>query len=165
MQKTAFIILLVSLMMSSCANMGHFKYIMKPESVTKDDFKDQTSEITPKYKFKVVSTESLSEQRPEIILEVDSLFTEYSECMNVTDNGDAIRKFVIAIVNGTFSCNYHYGMCNGEYDPQNELIIISYKAFKRRGTLPLLRHEWAHAYGTLYSDHSNLKLIIHCTKY
>jgi len=27
---------------------------------------------------------------------------------------------------------------NGEYDPHKELIVVSYKAFKRSGTLQLL---------------------------
>ena len=155
----------LALITTSCANMGHFKYIMKPEVVNKDDLEDQAYELTPKHKFKVVTSESLSEQRPEIIITVDTLFTDYSDCMNVTDNGDGVRKFLIAVVTSTFTCNYHYGKCNGEYDSQNELIVVSYKAFKRRGTLPLLQHEWDHAYGTLKSDHSNIRSIIQCIKY
>lgn len=152
-------------MMSSCANMGHFKYIVKPEVVTKDEITNQPYEVTEKYQFKVVTVKALSKERPEILVQVDELYAEYSSCMNVHDNGDAVRKFLIAIVNGTFQCNYHYGMCNGEYDPKNNLIIVSYKAFKRRGTLPLLQHEWAHAYGALNADHSNLSSVIQCIKY
>lgn len=155
----------MSLMMSSCANMGHFKYIMKPEVVSKNDFASHNYEVTQKYKFRLVTVESLSDKKIEIAVQVDELFTEYSSCMNINDNGDGVRQFLIAVVNGTFTCNYSYGMCNGEYDPQNNLIIVSYKAFKRRGTMPLLQHEWAHAYGALNADHSNLSSVIHCTKY
>lgn len=155
----------MSLMVSSCANMGHFKYIMKPEVVTKNDFTGQSYEVSQEYKFKVATVEELSDKKSEIAVQVDVLFAEYSSCMNVEDNGDAVRKFLIAVVNSTFTCNYHYGICNGEYDPQNNLIIVSYKAFKRRGTLPLLQHEWAHAYGALRADHSNLDSIIECIKY
>lgn len=152
-------------MMSSCANMGHFKYIMKPEVVIKNELTNQSYEVSQKYKFKVATVESLSEKRPEITVQVDELFTQYSSCMDVTDNGDAIRKFLIVVVNSTFVCNYHFGMCNGEYDPENNLIIVSYKAFKRRGTLPLLKHEWAHAYGSLAADHSNMDSVVQCIKY
>lgn len=155
----------MSLMVSSCANMGHFRYIMKPEVVEKNEFIDQTPEVTKKYKFKVVTVEALSDKKAEIAVQVDTLYAEYSSCMNVKDNGDAVRKFLIAVVNGTFTCNFHFGMCNGEYDPQNNLIIVSYQAFKRRGTLPLLQHEWAHAYGALRADHSNLSSVIDCVKY
>ena len=85
--------------------------------------------------------------------------------MNVTDNCDGFRQFTITIVNSTFTRNYHYGMCNGEYDPKNNLILVSYKAFKRRGTLPLLQRECAQAYGILNDDHSNLGSVIHCVNY
>ena len=135
MHKRALIILLFSLLMASCANMGQFKYIMKPVDISKEQLEEQPPQITEKYQFKVVTVKALSDQRVEIATMVDELFSEYSHCMDVTDNGDAVRKFLIAVVNGTFRCNYHYGMCNGEYDPQNLLIIVSYKAFKRRGTL------------------------------
>ncbi len=57
-----------------------------------------------------------------------------------------------------------YTMVEEDINP-NELIIVSYKAFKRKGTLPLLQHEWAHAYGALRSDHSNLKSVKHCINY
>lgn len=165
MKKRTFIILLISLVMTSCTNMGHLKHIMKPVVVNKDDLKNQTHELTPKYKFKVVTTESLAEQRSEFMVAVDSLFAEYCDCMNITDNGEAVRRFVIAVVHSTFTCNHHQGKCNGEYDPHNELIVVSYKAFQRSGTLPLLQHEWAHAYGDLKSDHTNLKSVKHCIKY
>jgi hypothetical protein len=145
--------------------MGDLEHVMKPEVVTKDDLIDKPYELSPQYNFKVVTSESLSEQMPGIIITVDTLFAEYSDCMNITDNGEAVRRFVIAVVHSTFTCNHHHGKCNGEYDPHNELIVVGYKAFERSGTLPLLQHEWAHAYGDLKSDHSNLKSVKHCIKY
>lgn len=165
MQKKAFIILLMSLIMSSCANMGHIKYIMKPEVVSKDEFIDQSYIVTEKYNFKVITVDSLSDKQQELSIQVDELYAEFSSCMNINDKGEGIREFTIAIAKSTFTCNYHYGMCNGEYDPKNNLILVSYKAFKRHGTLPLLQHEWAHAYGILNADHSNLSSVIHCVKY
>ena len=68
-------------------------------------------------------------------------------------------------MDGTFECRYHGGKCNGEFDPDAGLIIVSYKAFNRKGTLPLLKHEWAHAYGIMEPDHGNLKKVQMCTRY
>lgn len=138
---------------------------MKPEIFSKDEFINQSSLVTEKYHFKVITVESLSDKKQELSIQVDELFTEFSSCMNVTDNCDRFRQFTIAIVSSTFTCNYHYGMYNGEYDPKNNLILVSYNAFKRDGTLPLLRHEWAHAYGILNAEHSSLGSVIHCVNY
>ena len=138
---------------------------MKPEIFSKDEFINQSSLVTEKYHFKVITVELLPDKKQELSIQVDELFTEFSSYMNVTDNCDGFRQFTIAIVNSTFTCNYHYGMCNGEYDLKNNLILVSYKAFKRRGTLPLLQREWAHAYGILNDDHSNLGSVIHCVNY
>ena len=91
---------------------------MKPETFSKDEFINQSSLVTEKYHFKVITVKSFSEKKVELSIQVDELFTEFSSCVNVTDNCDGFRQFTIAIVKSTFICNYHYGLCNGEYDPK-----------------------------------------------
>jgi hypothetical protein len=97
--------------------------------------------------------------------DVDSKFSEFSRCLKIKDNGAKVKPYLITVLDGTFNCKYHGGRCNGEYAPDNSLIIITYKAFNREGILPLLKREWAHAYGFLKSDDSNLDEIRRCTNY
>ena len=84
---------------------------------------------------------------------------QFSACFDITDRGEEAREYPIAIVNGTFECKYHYGRYNGEYDTDYRLLIVVNKAFKRRGILPLLKHEWAQIYGILRNDYRNLKKV------
>jgi hypothetical protein len=139
--------------------------VIDPKDVEKEDLKKLTSVNTPLHKLRVTTVKSLSDKNGKIVKEVDSQFIEFSRCMNIKDEGAKARTNLISVVNGTFECKYHGGRCNGEYDSRNELIIVTYKAFNREGTLPLLKHEWAHAYGFLESDDSNLDELKRCTKY
>lgn len=161
----AVVVLLLFPIITSCANVGRVSSVIDPKDVEKEDLKKLTSVNTPLHKLRVTTVKSLSDKRGKITKEVDSQFTEFSRCMNIKDKGAKARTNLISVVNGTFECKYHGGRCNGEYDSRNELIIVTYKAFNREGTLPLLKHEWAHAYGFLEPDDSNLNELKRCTKY
>lgn len=160
---TAFILLLFTA--ASCANVGRFGEIMNPEDLSKDELSKLPTENTPEYGFRVGLEIKVPGHEDEILENVDHQFTEFSECFNITDRGEEARRYTIAVVNGTFRCEYHHGRCNGEYDSDYGLIIVSYKAFNRRGILPVLKHEWAHVYGILRDDHKNLKEVRECTGY
>ena len=150
---------------ASCANFGRWTQVINPEEVSKEDLKDVPFELTPEYEFKVSVSKEVPAREENILLNVDSQFTEFSQCYGIEDNGREASQYLIAVVDGTFECKFHGGKCNGEFDPGAGLIIVSYKAFNRKGTLPLLKHEWAHAYGILASDHRNLKSVKRCTNY
>lgn len=165
MRKVILVFLLFLPIITSCANVGRVSTVIDPKRVEKEDLKSIPHLTTPTYKFKVSSVKSLSEKTGKIISEVDEQFTEFSRCMDIRDKGAKARSNIISVVNSTFECKYHGGRCNGEYDSRNELIIVTYRAFNREGTLPLLKHEWAHAYGFLKSDDSNLDKFKRCTKY
>ncbi len=164
--KTAMLLfLLVFPIMTSCANIGKVSTVIDPKKVKKEDLRNLPQETTSVYKLKVTTVKSLSDKRGKIADEVDEQFTEFSRCMSIRDNGAKARTHLISVLNGTFECKYHGGRCNGEYDSRNALIIVTYKAFNREGILPLLKHEWAHAYGFLEPDDSNLDKFKRCTKY
>lgn len=165
MIKTVMMLLIFLPIITSCANVGRVSSVIDPKDVEKEDLKKLTSVNTPLHKLRVTTVKSLSDKSGKIAKEVDSQFTEFSRCMNIKDKGAKARTNLISVVNGTFECKYHGGRCNGEYDSRNELIIVTYKAFNREGTLSLLKHEWAHAYGFLESDDSNLDELKRCTKY
>ena len=165
MTKALVVLLLFLPIITSCANVGRVSSVIDPKDVEKEDLKKLPSVNTPLYKFRVTTVKSLSDKSEKIVKEVDSQFTEFSRCMNIKDKGARARTNFISVVNSTFECRYRGGRCNGEYDSRNELIIVTYKAFNREGTLPLLKHEWAHAYGFLESDDSNLDELKPCTKY
>jgi hypothetical protein len=158
-------LILLMLTIASCANVGRFGQIMNPEMLDKDELKKLPTETTPEYGFRVGMEINVPGHEDEILENVDHQFTEFSECFNITDRGEEARRYTIAVVNGTFRCEYHHWRCNGEYDSDYGLIIVSYKAFNRRGMLPVLKHEWAHVYGILRDDHKNLKEVRECTGY
>jgi hypothetical protein len=145
--------------------MGRFNQVLNPEGQSKDDLQKMPYETTLKYGFRVSAARDVAAQEDLLIQNVDEQFTEFSACFNITDRGKKVREYLIAVVNGTFECKYHNGRCNGEYDEDYRLLIVTYKAFNRRGILPLLKHEWAHIYGILRNDHWNLKDVQICTKY
>ena len=149
----------------SCANFGRWTQTIDPEEVSKDDLKDLPYELSPEYKFRVSIAKNVPSDNLKLLNNVDRQFGEFSSCFKIKDNGKVARKYLIAIVDGTFECKYHGGKCNGEFDPGAGLVIVSFKAFNRKGTLPLLKHEWAHAYGILDSDHKKLKSVKKCTRY
>ncbi len=155
----------LALITVSCANMGRITQIMNPEELSKDNLKNLPYETTPEYGFKVGIARNVPSDRTTILENIDEQFTEFSGCFDIRDGGQKAGEYLIAVVNGTFKCEYHRGKCNGEYDPENSLVIVSYKAFNRKGILPVLKHEWAHAYGILESDHENLKTVQECTRY
>ncbi len=158
-------LLLIVSFTTSCANMGRWTQTIDPEEVSKEDLKDIPYEVTPEYNFKVSIAKNVPSNKKNILSNVDRQFRQFSRCYDLKDNGTEARKYMIAVVDGTFECKYHGGKCNGEFDPGAGLIIASFKAFNRKGTLPLLKHEWAHAYGILSSDHKNLKTVKKCTRY
>lgn len=158
------LVLCVSLT-ASCANMGRSTQVLDPEEVSKENLKDMPYDLTPEYGFKVSASKKVSASRNKILNNVDRQYSAFSECFEIKDNGREAREYLIAVVDGTFECKYHGGKCNGEYDPGAGLIIVSYKAFNRKGILPLLKHEWAHAYGILGSGHENLKTVKNCIRY
>lgn len=158
-------ILSLALITASCANMGRITQIMKPEELSKESLKNMPYESTPAYGFRVGITPSVPAESEVILDNVDRQFSEFSACFGITDGGKLAGEYPVAVVNGTFACEHHGGRCNGQYDPGISLVIVSYKAFKRKGILPLLKHEWAHAYGILNNDHSNLKTVQECTRY
>lgn len=157
--------LALSLAASSCANMGRFTDIMNPEQLSREELRKLPYETTPRYGFMVGVAPDAAPDDRSLLDEIDLRFTAFSDCFGISDNGKELSGYLVAIVHGTFSCVYHRGRCNGEYDPGNTLIIVSYKAFNRRGILPLLEHEWAHAYGILSSGHENLEEVRKCTRY
>lgn len=158
-------ILAFSLTAASCANMGRFTDIMNPEELSREELRKLPYETTPRYGFMVGAAPNAAPENDGLLEEIDVRFTAFSECFGISDDGKELSDYLIAIVHGTFTCVYHRGRCNGEYDPGNTLIIVSYKAFNRRGELPLLEHEWAHAYGILSSGHENLDEVKKCTRY
>ena len=160
-----FILMEVILFTANCTNIGRGTQTINPEEVNKDDLKNIPYEVTPEYEFKVSVAKNVPSNKNNILLNIDRQFTEFSRCYDLEDNGGEARKYMIAVVDGTFECKFHGGKCNGEFDPGAGLIIASFKAFNRKGTLPLLKHEWAHAYGILSSDHENLKSVKKCTRY
>jgi hypothetical protein len=139
--------------------------VISPYKLNKENLKSLPEVTTPVYTFRVSVVSSLSSKKSRIIKGIDNKFSEFSRCMNITDDGAISRQYLISVVDGTFECKYHGRRCNGEYDSQNKLIIVTYKAFNREGMLPLLKHEWAHAYGFLKPDDSNLEEVRKCTKY
>ena len=158
--------LVFSLTAASCANVGRFTDIMNPEELSKEELRKLPYETTPGYRFMVAVEPGAAPGGGEGLLEdIDARFTEFSRCFGITDGGKEVSDYLITVVHGTFTCVYHRGRCNGEFDPDYSLIIVSYKAFNRKGTLPLLEHEWAHAYGILSSDHENLDEVQKCTGY
>src|ERR1700757_246752 len=150
------LLLLIISALSSCANVRGLSTVISPQEVDKEGLKNLKEVITPIYALRVSINSPLSDKKEKILNDVDSQFREFSRCMNIKDNGAKVRPYLISVVDGTFNCKYHGGRCNGEYDNPNNLIIVTYKAFNRDGILPLLRHEWAHAYGFLRNDDSNL---------
>lgn len=158
-------LILLLLVVASCANIGRFGQVMSPEELSKDELKKLPTETTPEYGFRVGMEINVPDRKDEILRNVDNQFTEFSDCFRITDGGEEARRYMIAVVNGTFRCEYHHGRCNGEYDSEYGLIIVSYKAFNRKGMLPVLKHEWAHVYGILRDDHKNLKEVRECTGY
>ena len=150
---------------TGCANIGRFGQIMNPEELSKDELAKLPTEKTPEYGFRVGVERDVPGETGEILRNVDTQFSEFSECLQIKDGGEEARRYMIAVVNGTFRCEYHHGRCNGEYDSDYGLIIIGYKAFNRKGILPVLKHEWAHVYGILGDDHKNLKEVRKCTGY
>ncbi len=159
------LILLVIPLLSSCANVLGASTVISPRNVDKDNLKSLQEVTTPIYALRVNFISTLSNKKEEIVNDVDSKFSEFSKCMNIKDNGVKVRSYLISVLDGAFNCKYHGGRCNGEYDADKSLIIVTYKAFNREGILPLLKHEWAHAYGFLKSDDSNLDEIQRCTNY
>ncbi len=126
-------LILLMLTIASCANVGRFGQIMNPEVLDKDELKKLPVETTPEYGFRVGMEINVPGHEDEILENVDHQFTEFSECFNITDRGEEARRYTSAVVNGTFRCEYHHWRCNGEYDSDYGLIIVSYKAFNRRG--------------------------------
>ncbi len=162
MKKT--LILLIPALIS-CANVRSVSTVISPQRVDKGGLKKLEESITPAYGFRISISPHLSDKKEKIISNVDTQFMEFSRCMGITDNGMRARAYLISVVDGTFECKYHGGRCNGEYDMDNNLIIVTYRAFNREGILPLLKHEWSHAYGFLKGDDSNLDEIRQCTRY
>lgn len=166
--KRSSLLLVMALLLSfstSCANMGRWTQTIDPERVNKENLKDIPYETTPEYDFRVSISKKVPSSYKKLIPKIDRQFTEFSRCFDIQDGGAEARKYLIGVVDGTFECKYHGGKCNGEFDPGAGLIIVSYKAFNRKGTMPLLKHEWAHAYGILKSNHENLKKVQKCTIY
>ncbi len=160
------LILFLSLpILTSCANVLAVSTLISPNKVDKESLKNLPEVITPRYHLRVSLIPPLSKKTTKIVTIVDNKFSEFSRCMEITDDGEKVRQYLVGVVDGTFDCKYHRGKCNGEYDPNSSLIIVAYKAFNREGTLPLLKHEWAHAYGFLKPDDSNLEEVKRCTKY
>lgn len=153
------------LLFTSCANIGRITEIVDPEEVNRENLTNLPYQTSPEYGFKVGITRKVPGETGSILRNVDLQFTEFSGCYDIKDGGKDAGQYLIAVVNGTFECEYHGGKCNGEYDPANSLIIVSYKGFNRKGILPLLKHEWAHVYGILDNDHKNLKTVQKCTRY
>ena len=149
----------------SCANTGKITQVINPKSVNKDKLEQLPHVYTPKHKFKVSTVSKFKSKLKKIVEDVDKKFDSFSKCENIKDKGLKAKKYKIAVVDGTFECEFHKGRCNGEIDSDSKLIIVSYESFNREGILPLLKHEWAHAYKILKSDHSNLDEVKKCTKY
>gem|GEM_PF-1477667 len=159
------LILLIIPALISCANVRGASTVISPRKIDREGLKSLKESITPAYGFRVSVVPPLSDEKGKIITNVDTQFREFSKCMGITDNGARVRPYLISVVGGTFECKYHGGRCNGEYDADNNLIIVTYRSFNREGILPLLKHEWSHAYGFLKSDDSNLDEIRRCTRY
>lgn len=159
------VLVLIVFAVTGCANMSRFGEIMNPEELSREELLKLPAEKTPEYGFRVGIVNNLRGETDGILGNVDEQFSEFSRCFRIKDGGADARRYMIAVVNGTFRCEYHHGRCNGEYDSDYGLIIVSYKAFNRKGILPVLKHEWAHVYGILRDDHENLKEVRRCTKY
>lgn len=159
------LILLIIPALISCANLRGASTIISPRKVDKGSLKSLEESITPACGFRVSVSPPLLDKKEKIKSNVDTQFREFSECMGITDNGTRVRPYLISVVDGTFECKYHGGRCNGEYDADNNLLIVTYRAYNRKGILPLLKHEWSHVYGFLKSDDSNLNEIRRCTRY
>ena len=153
------------LTVTGCANFGRFGQVMTPAELSKDDLLKLPVEKTPEYGFRVAVEPGVPGTKQVILGNVDAQFTQFSECFHIKDGGEEARRYSIAVVNGSFRCDYHHGRCNGEYDSDYGLIIVGYQAFNRKGILPVLKHEWAHVYGILRNDHKNLKDVRQCTRY
>lgn len=149
----------------SCANVRYVSTVISPRKVDEWDLQSLKESTTPEYGFRVSVNPQLSDKKDKIINNVDAQFREFSRCMRITDTGARAKPYLISVVDGTFECKYHGGRCNGEYDADNNLVTVTYRAFNRKGVLPLLKHEWSHVYGFLKSDDSNLDEIRGCTRY
>jgi hypothetical protein len=129
---------------SACANMRRYNQMLSLEALSKDDLRDMPYKTTPEYGFRVNVERDVPGQENLTLQNVDEQFSQFSACFAITDRGKEAREYLIAVVNGTFECKYHDGRCDGEYDADYRLLIVVNKAFKRRGVLPLLKHEMAH---------------------
>ncbi len=163
--KRALLILVLLPVLGACANVGQVKRMVDPNKLNKTKLKSLPTQTTPMYRFHVSTTKNLEGKQTRVVKEVDKQFASFEQCMHIQDRGAEGRRNRIVVVDGMFECKYHRGRCNGEFDPEYALIIVTYKAFNKDGILPDLKHEWAHAYNILAADHSNLKEVKKCTKY
>ncbi len=105
-----------------------------PREIDKEDLKSLEESITLGYNFRVSISHQLSDKKEKIIRNVDTQFKEFSRCMGIADNGVKVRPYLILVVDGTFECEYHGGRCNGEYDTDNNLVIVTYRAYVEKGS-------------------------------
>jgi hypothetical protein len=142
---------------------------IKPVDINKQGLITLPSALTPENGIEVAVVPSLNQKLETILPEVDRQFDEFKGCVianHFLDKvDDRIKQYRVVVVTDLFQCKYHGGRCGGEYDPANGLIIVAYELFFREGTLPLFKHELAHLYGILKSDHSNHEQVKVCTRY
>jgi hypothetical protein len=150
------------LMLISCA------YI-SPIDVNKESYMRLPTAKTPLNGITVSAVPSLENKMPEILTEVDRQFDEFKACMmgnGFLENVDnRVKEYRVIVVTDIFECPYHGGRCAGEYDPKRRMILAAYQVAFREGLLPLFKHELAHLYKVLQTDHSNLERVKICTKY
>lgn len=108
---------------------------------------------TPKHRLKVVSKEVRGNELKSTLVKMDKQFDEFYRCFNIKDKGSIAREFSHYLVDTVFKCPDHNGNCAGYIKRKERILIISMDVFGKEESMPLLKHEWAHAYKIYPTDH------------
>lgn len=164
------IILAISLLLGGCGTASKAYRVIEPREIDKESLARLQPVYTKKYGLPFVITEGVDQSLSWWSAYIDTLYTEYEDCVKrklKKDPGlNRLKGIKIIVVNDSkFDCKYHGGRCSGEYDSGLGVIIVARKDIGKSGFVPLLKHEWSHANGILRSDHSNHDHVKRCTRY
>lgn len=170
--KELLLIILAAIFLSSCGTATKAYRLVNPHDINRKELSEMPPDVVSrKHGFKLVVRDYGGMSKNWWSSYIDNLYDEYAACMReelgMDPRKDILNDVKIVVTeDGNFRCDYHGGLCNGEYDARLNTIFVARKAFGRTDMfIPLLRHEWSHANGTLRTDHANLDELIVCTKY
>lgn len=108
---------------------------------------------TPKHRLKVVSREVTGGELKSALIKMDKQFDQFYRCFNIKDRGNIVRDYFHYLVDTVFKCPDHNGTCAGYIKRKERILIISMDVFAKDSPMPLLKHEWAHAYRIYSTSH------------